>query len=55
MWIHKNSENVFENSMSQDFYKIDSIKTYYDFSILYTTIPYNKFKSNLFQIIDYSF
>ena len=34
--------------------KIDSIKTY-DFSTLYTTIPHNKLKSRLFQIIDNCF
>ena len=34
--------------------EIDSIKTY-DFSTLYTTIPHNKLKSRLFQIIDNCF
>ena len=33
------------------FKKIDSIKTYYFFT-LYKTIPHNKLKSRLFQIID---
>jgi hypothetical protein len=54
MWILKNSKELLENSKSHDFSKIDSIKTY-DFPTLYTTIPHNKLKSRLFQIIDNCF
>ena len=50
MWILKNSKELLENLKSHDFSKIDSIKTY-DFFTLYTTIPHNKLKSRLFQII----
>jgi hypothetical protein len=51
MWILKNSKELLENLKSHDFSKIDSIKTY-DFPTLYTTIPHNKLKYRLFQIID---
>jgi hypothetical protein len=51
MWILKNSKELLENLKSHDFSKIDSIETY-DFSALYTTIPHNKLKFRLFQIID---
>jgi hypothetical protein len=51
MWILKNSKKLVKNLKSHAFSKIDSIKTY-DFSTLYTTIPHNKSKSRLFQIID---
>jgi hypothetical protein len=54
MWILKNSKELLENFKSNDFSKIDSIKTNY-FSTLYTTIPHNKLKSRLFQIIDNCF
>jgi hypothetical protein len=54
MWILKNSKERLVNLKSHDFSKIDSIKTY-DFSTLYTTIPHNKFKARLFQIIDNCF
>jgi hypothetical protein len=54
MWILKNSKELLENLKSHDVSKIDSIKTY-DFSTLYTTIPHNKLKSRLFQIIDNCF
>jgi hypothetical protein len=54
MWILKNSKEILENLMSHDCSKIDSIKTY-DFSALYATIPHNKLKSRLFQIIDNCF
>jgi hypothetical protein len=49
MWILKNLKELLETLMSHDFSKIDSIKTY-DFSTLYTIIPHNKLKSQLFQI-----
>jgi hypothetical protein len=54
MWILKNSKELLENLKSHDFSKIDSIKTY-DFSRLYTTIPHNRLKSRLFQIINNCF
>jgi hypothetical protein len=54
MWILKSSKEILENLKSHDFSKIDSIKTY-DFSTLYTTIPHNKLKYGLFQIIDNCF
>ena len=50
----KNSIDLLENLKSHDFSKIDSIKTY-DFSTLYTTIPHDKLKFRLFQIIDNCF
>jgi hypothetical protein len=51
MLILKNSKGLLENLKSHGFSKIHSIKTYY-LSILYTTIPHDKLKSRLFQIID---
>ena len=54
MWILKNSKELLENLKSRDFFsKIDS--KIYDLSTLYTTIPHNKLKSGLFQIIDNCF
>jgi hypothetical protein len=50
MWILKNFKELLENLKSHGISKIDSIKTY-DFSTLYT-IPHNKLKSTLFQILD---
>ena len=54
MWILKNSKELLDNLKSQDFTKINSIKTY-DFSTLYTTIPHDKLKSRLFDITDSCF
>jgi hypothetical protein len=54
MWILKNSKELLEILKSHGFSKIDTIKTY-DFSTLYTTIPHNKLKSWLFQIVDFWF
>jgi hypothetical protein len=54
MWILKNSKEFLENVKFHDVSKIDSIKIY-DFSTLYTTIPHNKLKSRLFQIMDNCF
>jgi hypothetical protein len=51
MWTLKNTIELTENLKSRGFIKIDSIETY-DFATLYTTIPNNKLKSRLFQIID---
>lgn len=44
-------EELLETLRSQNLTKINSIKTY-DFSAPYTTIPYDKLKSRLFDIID---
>ena len=54
MWILKNSKELLENLKSQTYSKISSIKTY-DFSTLYTTIPHDKLKSRLSDIIDSCF
>ena len=54
MWILKNSKELLDNLKSREFSKIDCIKTY-DFSTLYTTIPHDKLKSRLFEIIDNCF
>jgi hypothetical protein len=54
MWILKNSKELLENLKSHDFSKIDSIKRH-DFSKLYQTIPHNKLKWRLFQIMDNCF
>jgi hypothetical protein len=54
MWIPKNAKELLENLKSHEFSKIYSIKTYY-FSTLYTTLPHNKLKTGLFQIIYNSF
>ena len=54
IWILKNSKKLLETLRSQNLTKINSIKTY-DFSTLYTTIPHDKLKSRLFDIIDSCF
>ena len=54
MWILKNSKELLVNLKSQNFSQINSIKTY-DFSTLYTTIPHDKLKTRLFDIIDSCF
>ena len=54
MWILKNSKELLANLKSQNFSQINSIKTY-DFSTLYTTIPHDKLKSRLLDIIDNCF
>jgi hypothetical protein len=51
MWILKNSKELLANLKAQNFSQINGIKTY-DFSTLYTTIPHEKLKSRLFDIID---
>jgi hypothetical protein len=54
MWILINSKEL-ANLKAQNLSQIDGIKTYY-FSTLYTTIPHDKLKSRLLDIIDsYSF
>jgi hypothetical protein len=54
MWILKNSKELVANLKERNFSRIDSIKTY-DFSTLDTTIPPEKLKSRLFDIIDNCF
>jgi len=54
MWILKNSKELLENLNSQSFSHIYSIKTY-DFTTLYTTIPHDKLKNRLFDIINNCF
>ena len=54
MWILKNSKDLLENLQSQHFSTVHSIKTY-DFSTLYTTIPHEKLKNRLFDIVDSCF
>ena len=54
MWILKNSKELLENLKSQNLSQIQNIKTY-DFSTLYTTIPHDKLKNKLFEIIDSCF
>ena len=53
MWILKNSKQLLENLQSQ-FSHINSIRTF-DFSTLYTTIPHDKLKSRLCNIIRQAF
>ena len=54
MWILKNSKELLENLKSPIFSQIYSIKTY-DFTTLYTTIPHDKLKTRLFNMIDSCF
>jgi hypothetical protein len=54
MWILKKSKELSEHFTYCVFSKTDNIKRY-DLSTLYTTIPHNKLKARLFQIIDNSF
>ena len=53
MWILKNSKQLLENLQSQSSH-INSIRTF-DFSTLYTTIPHDKLKSRLCNIIRQAF
>jgi hypothetical protein len=54
MWILKSAKDLLENLKSHGFSRIDSIKRY-DFNTLYTTLPHNKLKSRVLQIIDNCF
>ena len=54
MWILKNSKELLENLISPNFNHITSTKSF-DFSTLYTTIPHDKLKSRLADIIRNSF
>ena len=50
MWILKNSKELVENLHSPHFSSVHSIRSY-DFSTLYTTIPHDKLKLRLSDII----
>ena len=54
MWILKNSKELLENLMAQSLHSVNSIKSF-DFSTLYTTIPHDKLKSKLKEIINQCF
>jgi hypothetical protein len=54
MWILKNSKEILENPKAQNSSQINSVKMY-DFSTHYTTIPHEKLKSKLVDIIDNCF
>ena len=54
MWILKNSKDLLENFKSRSFSKISSICTF-DFSTLYTTLPHDKLKSRLKELIHKAF
>ena len=54
MWILKNSKELLDNLKSRSLSKITSIKTF-DFSTLYTTIPHDKLKQRLKDIINQAF
>ena len=54
MWILKNSKELLEHLKSPTFNHVASIK-YFDFSMLYTTIPRQKLKTRLTTIIRNAF
>ena len=54
MWILKNSKELLENLKAQSLHSVNSIKSS-DFSTLYTTIPHDKLKSKLKEIINQFF
>ena len=54
MWILKNSKELLDNLQSHSLSSIHSIKTF-DFSTLYTTIPYAKLKFRLSELIKNAF
>ena len=54
MWILKNSKELLENLKAQSLHSVNSIKSF-DFSTLYTTIPHDKLKSKLKEIINQCF
>jgi hypothetical protein len=54
MWILKNSKELLANLKARNFSETNRIKTY-DFSTLYTTIPNDRLKSRLLDIIDNCF
>ena len=54
MWILKNSKELLENLMAQPLCFVNSIKSF-DFTTFYTTIPHDKLKSKLEEIINQRF
>ena len=54
MWLLKNSKELLENLKAQSLHSVNSIKLF-DFSTLYSTIPHDKFKSKLKEIINQCF
>ena len=54
MWILENSKEILENLKAQSLHSVHSIKSF-DFSTLYTTIPHDKLKSKLKEIINQCF
>lgn len=54
MWILKNSKDLLDNLKSRSFAEVNSIKTF-DFSTLYTTLPHDKLKTRLKEIINKAF
>ena len=54
MWILKNSKDLVDNLKSPHFNTVHSIRSY-DFSTLYTTIPHEKLKLRLADIIKSAF
>ena len=54
MWILKNSKELLDKLASQSLFVISNIKTF-DFSTLYTTIPYDKLKCRLKELIHNAF
>ena len=54
IWILKNSNELLENLKAQSLHSVNSIKSF-DFSTLYITIPHDKLKSKLKEIIKQCF
>ena len=54
MWILKNSKELLENLKAQSLHSVNCIKSF-DLSTLYTTIPHDKLKSKLKEIINRGF
>ena len=54
MWILKNSKEFLENLKAPSLHFVNNIKSF-DFSTLYTTIPHNKLKFKLKEIINQCF
>ena len=54
MWILKNSKELLENLKAQSLHSVNSIKSF-DFTTLHTTIPHDKLKSKLKEIINQYF
>ena len=54
MWILKNSKDLLQTLKSRSFSEITSLQTF-DFSTLYTTLPHDKLKSRLKELIRKSF